>query len=465
MVGVLSLGLCVVLAFSGTAWGSGAAVTGTACLVETSLNVNGVLLVPVDEPPREPDQAVSQQLEAPISMSVVEQAIRAKSCLRFLEQRSVKQHLPEKNAERQYREAEAILAVNGKEFMTRLPVEVGAVKVRLAGVKVQPWLAEGFLSQAERDLLSTPFDPLLLSFLSPRKEVKAGDQWVVDADAVAGLLCIDTVTSGQMLVSVEKVVEAGLTLSLMASIVGAVDGVSTEIELSGNCDWVIGETTPGDVTQLEIVMRESRQPGHVGPGLEVEAALKMTCHSITETTEAVNAERQRHVVLPDDQASASAGGLRRGRGRPGHLWFEDRFDRFNLVYSDNWRMIEQGPEQAVFRLVDQGALIGQVTIRPLPPNGTALSLGMLQQDIERSLAGQFGHLIAADESQRSDGTNILRVASVGEAAGLTFRWFHYHLSGAGGHRVSLVFMVESKQFEQFAVADRRFVEGLCLTPR
>ena len=460
----------VVLAFSAEAQARPALPGERVCLFETRLSVSGVLLVPVDQPlgDGEPPAAGMPERE-PASVRVVEQPVRAEANLCFLEQRQAAsggQVEAENPILRHYRKAEANLSVGEGEFTTRLPADSGPVRVQLAGKTVQAWLANGFLTQAEHDLLTTPFDPLFLSALVPQFDVGEGDQWAIDAAAVTGLLCIDTVADGQMLVTVERVTETGTTLSLMASIVGAVDGVSTEIELSGSYQLACAGAAPASVTQLEVVMRESRQPGPVGPGLAVEAALRMACRLPAGEAEPAAAASERpheEASRPADQALARADRPRRGPGQPGCLWLADTYGRFDLIYPNRWKLIEQGAEEVVLRLVDLGALIGQVTIRPLPPNGSPLSLEILQQDIERSLAGQFSHLLAAAESHRSDGTKILRVASAGEADGLPFRWIHYHLSGPNGQRASISFMVETKHEERFGVADQRLVEGLSMS--
>jgi hypothetical protein len=440
---------------------------------EASLAVSGVLLVPV-EPALSGNEPTSSDQPAGelIPWRVVEQPVRAESKLSFFQRgqvasSSLRWSEQEQVVLRHYREAEGRLSVGEGKITTRLPAGIGPVRVRLAGATPQAWLANGFLSQPEHDLLAMPFDPLLLSALGPPLDSGEGDLWPVDADAVAGLLCIDTVAAGEMLVTVEQMTEAEATLSLRASIVGAVDGASTEIELAGSCQWAFAGTSPPGMTQLEVVIRESRQPGPVGPGLAVDAALQMTSRrpaSELGKAEAVTGagwKKEKTLSAPGENAAPIR--PRRGPGQPGCLWLTDSYDRFDLVYPVQWKVIEQGAERVVLRLVDHGALIGQVTIFPLPPNGVPLSLGILQRDIERSLADQFSHLLKAAESQRSDGTRILRVVSAGEADGLPFQWIHYHLAAENGQRVSLSFIVETKQVERFGDADQRLVEGLKLS--
>ena len=115
------------------------------------------------------------------------------------------------------------------------------------------------------------------------------------------------------------------------------------------------------------------------------------------------------------------------------------------------------------RLVDRGALIGQVIVTPLPPQSDVLTLSDFENDIETALGEQFGNLVSASTYSRDDGTEILRVASVGEAESLPFHWIHYHLRAVEGQRLSLAFMVESRHMDRFSNADRQYIEGVDLT--
>jgi hypothetical protein len=117
----------------------------------------------------------------------------------------------------------------------------------------------------------------------------------------------------------------------------------------------------------------------------------------------------------------------------------------------------------MMRFVDQGALVGQVTLTPLPPQSEVLTLSDFENDIEETLGEQFGHLVSASTFSRDDGTTIMRVASVGEADNLPFHWIHYHLRTVGGQRLSIAFVIESRHLARFSEADRQYVDGVDLT--
>ena len=391
------------------------------------------------------------------TLEVVEHAVAAEATLQYLERPAagaVAQSIGP-TAVRQYHQAEARLKIAGTTVHTALPADARKVLVTAANGRLHPWLPDSFVTRAERDLLVVPFDPAWQDLLRPPPAAGVETSWTLATEELAGLLCIDTVTTGSVMATVERIEEACLVISLEGGITGGVDGVPTSIDLTASYRWdasaADGARERSGLITLTARMHEQRQAGHVTPGLNIEAVI--------ETTRRWGATA---AAEPEEAPAEQAGGPcrpRRGPGRPGSLWLTDPRGRFDLVYDARWRPIQQQADQTVLRLIDRGRLLGQVSIIPLPPAAESPSLAAFQRDIERSLDGQFNHLVVAAESVRSNGTRILRVASDGEADGLPFRWIHYHLTGIHGTPATLSFMVESGLLERFGEADQLLVDG------
>ena len=389
-------------------------------------------------------------------IDVVEHAVAADATLRYTEQPvdAGSTGGAEQTALRHYSEAEARLRIDGSTVRSTLPPEASTLLTATTADGLCFWLPDGFVTREERDLVSLPFDAAWHSVLKPPPTVAEGTTWTLTSAGLAELLCIDTVTAGVITATVEKLSANHLLIGLTGSLRGGVDGVPTEIEMTGSYRWNVTATTLPGLVSLQCKMHERRQAGYVTPGLDIEATVEQTCRQL-------NAEQLSQQAPPTARAHREI--PRRGPGRPGKLWLADPHGRFNLVHDDGWRIIEQQSDQTVLRLVDHGHLLGQVSIIPLPPTDEAPRLASFQEDIEHSLAGQFNHLVEATESKRSNGTRILRVASDGEADGLPFRWIHYHLATGNGSQATLSFMVESGQHERFGEADRLFVDGFVIT--
>jgi hypothetical protein len=360
---------------------------------------------------------------------------------------------------RRYRDATADVRVENAVRTTRLPSDARRLRTVLEGATPVPSLDTGFLTREELDLLETPFDPLLLGRLLPEKPVSVGDSWTVSADAVAGLLAIDTVESGDLDAKLVDVVDGRGEVKLAGIIDGAADGVPTHVVVEGACGAAASEVDGGvrlgdGIANLAVTIRERREASHVAPGFDVEARLTVARVATEERAE-LGGESADH---------AGPEGRRRGTGRPGFVWQRDAVGRYDLVHDARWRTIEDGPNGLVMRFVDRGALVAQCSITSLPRSSSQSppTIAEVERDLQRSLAGQFGRLEHSSEATRSDGVRLVRVVATGRADGLPFRWIHYVLTDADGDRVAATCTLEDSLEKRFGTADRELVDGIRL---
>lgn len=366
---------------------------------------------------------------------------------------------PGRGVTRRYRDAVADVRVDDAVRTTRLPPDARRLRAVLEGSTPMPWLETGFLSRAELDLLETPFDPLLLDRLLPEKPVTIGDSWTVSADAVAGLLAIDTVESGNLDAKLVEVVDGRAEVKLAGIIDGAVDGVPTHVVVEGACGAAASEVDGGvrvgdGIANLAVTIQERREASHVAPGFDVEARLTVARVSTEEQADAGG----------ESAEPTGTEGRRRGSGRPGFVSHRDAVGRYDLVHDARWRAIEDGPEGLVMRYVDRGALVAQCSITALPraSSQSPPTIAEVERDLQRSLAGQFGRLEHSSEATRSDGVRLVRVVATGRADGLAFRWIHYVLTDADGDRLAATCTLEDSLEKRFGTADRELVDGIRL---
>ena len=358
-----------------------------------------------------------------------------------------------------YSEARAAIRVDGQADEITLPADARRVEVALRGTTPAPYLADGFLSRGEADLLDTPFDSLLLDRLLPTEPVAIGAKWTVPADAAAGMLAIDTVESGSLEAELTAVEEDLATVRITGIIDGAADGVATHLTIEGDCSaaTAVVDGAPASrrlvaVQVAAVTIRERRQASHVAPGFDVEARVAIARRPVAPAVVEATA-----TALETPPSSR-----RRGTGQPGLVWHLDRDGGYDLVCDARWRVVEDGPTGLVLRFLDRGALIGQCSLTTLPRSDALAppTIAEVQRDIERSLAGQFGRFETASEATRSDGVRIVRVVSEGTAENLPFRWIHHVLTDASGRRAAATFMLEASVAKRFGTADREFVDGL-----
>lgn len=365
-------------------------------------------------------------------------------------------------ATRRYRDASADIRVDDALSRLRLPAEAREVRVMVVGATPMPYLAAGFLSRDEFDLLETPFDPLLLDRILPDDPaIPADGTWSIAPDTVAGLLAIDTVESGGLEARLREVVDGLATVSISGIVDGAANGVPTHVTVEGSLVAAASETAAGmrldrGVTSLAMTMRERREASHVAPGFDVEAKLAAAVAPIEPEALAANA----------DAGGLAAESRPGGVGRPGFVWQHDAAGRYDLVHDSRWRVIEDGPDGLVMRLLDRGALVAQCAIVALPrgPAQSPATIAEVERDLERSLAGQFARFEHSSEAVRSDGTRLVRVVAGGSVDGRPFRWAHHVLTNAAGQRLAATFTVEEAMQKRFGETDRDLVDGLMLPP-
>lgn len=364
--------------------------------------------------------------------------------------------------ERRYTDATAELRVDGVARRTALAADARTLRVALRGTTPSPYLPRAFLAREELDLLETPFDPLLVDALRPPAAVARGDGWDVAADAVAGLLGIDTVESGGIRATLAEIDGDRGTVTLSGIVDGAADGVPTHVTIDGSCTVAVDDDADqrvsirGRLATLALVMRERREASHVAPGFDVEARL-----SIARTPADPGVVGQPTATTDHAEPSTTVA-RRHGEGRPGLVWHHDAAGRYDLVHDDRWRMIEDGQDGLVMRFVDHGALVAQCSMMALPrvASRTPPTIAEVERDLERSLGGQFGRIEHSSEAARSDGVRIVRVVAAGRVDGRPFRWIHHVLTDEAGHRLAASCMLEEAMEKRFGAADRELVDGV-----
>lgn len=356
-----------------------------------------------------------------------------------------------------YAKAAATFDVDGTPATMTLAPDARDVAFTLRGQMPVPFLAGAFLSREEADLLETPFDPLLHDRLLPVDPAASAAGWKVPADAVAGLLAIDTVETGGVEATLVGTADGVATVSLSGIVEGAVDGVPTHVVVEGSFRTRVAphdEGPPrlvGPLDELSVTIQERRQASHVAPGFEVEVRI---------------AASRREAIVPSPTAPEYAAPRRLGAGGPGLVWHRDRGGVYDLVHDGDWRSVEEGAEGLVMRLVDRGALVCQCSITALPRIDVRKppTAEELEADVRRNLAGQAERIEAATEAERSDGLRIVRVVASGAAEGLPFCWIHYVVTDSAGHRVAATFMLEHSLRDRFGTRDRDLIDGLTFLP-
>src|SRR6185369_12459891 len=101
-----------------------------------------------------------------------------------------------------------------------------------------------------------------------------GDKWPLSDAIVARLLDLDSVSQQDMACMLDSVKEKEnvAVISLAGKVTGAIEGVSSDVELKGKLNYDLKQRT---ITWLTLAYKENRAIGHSQPGFEVMTTVRM----------------------------------------------------------------------------------------------------------------------------------------------------------------------------------------------
>ena len=344
---------------------------------------------------------------------------------------------------RKYQKAEGKVRVDRELQLANLPRDKRLLAVRRRDQRATYHSTADSLTRDEIELLDVPGNTVLLPDLVAARELAIGESYRVDRKLVAALFCIDEVVEGELSVTLEKCTEQTADLALKGNFKGLVDGSDTSLQVTGRIKL---QRFQKMITALDLAIREQRDPGHGGPGLDVTAQLRLTAH-LADSTE-----------LSDELAA----GLELDQLTEAEVVeYRQPFGKFAFLCDRNWDLLIEQHDGSVLRLVRRGELVAQCNASPLrdAPAGKQLSLGAFRRQVTGSVADRQGQLVDASVASTEGGMRILRVVAVGQVDGESVQWNYYHFTGPQGRQASLVFTFESKVVEQFADADETIVSS------
>ena len=309
------------------------------------------------------------------------------------------------------------------------------------------------LTYDQLDLISTPGDSLSLLSLLPREEVAAGDSWKPETWAVQMLCGIEAMTKGEITCTLEEANASTARVTFTGSAEGATLGAPTTVQLAGEFTF---DRRAKLMTHARVKQTETRAIGAAKPGLEVTANVAV---------ERSLAEDNSDAKLLGDTAVAEI------PIEPALEMQLLRFESWSLrFYHDRgWHQFHQTNEVAVLRLMEQGSLIAQVNVSPVPAaaTGSHTSEEQFQTDIRQSLGKRLKSITKAEPLKPRNATDrrfLFRVTVDGEADGVPMTWFYHLCAAPTGQQVSFVFAVETKNLEKFNNRDLNLVRLLEFIP-
>lgn len=353
--------------------------------------------------------------------------------------------LAELRTVRHYDRVETKLVINGQPILPELRPQRRLIVASVAAGETTLFSPKGSLTRDELDLISLPGDRLVLELLLPTTPVAPGARWDHDRTTIAMLFGLDAVSQSDISSVLKEATDRHAIVEMSGSVQGAVEGVASEIEMKARYYFDLQSHA---IVSFQLVTKETREIGHVTPGVEVVAKLKMRIAPRSHSTEL-------HEIELADLELEPAEALTRFEFTPQH-------GQFRFLHDRKWHVTADEGKMSILRRMDRGDLIAQCKITAAEPRAEkeAQTLEQYKQEVKKAVGEHVDRVVSADESQTASGKTIYRVDIAGEVSELQIRWRYYLVTAADGRRASAVFTMEEGLVDRFSTSDRPIIETL-----
>lgn len=344
---------------------------------------------------------------------------------------------------RKYNQAAAELKLGEKKFTPQLRPERALILAEIMPQKLVLCSPNGTLTREELELIDTQGDSLLLDRFLPDRPVAIGDSWEHSEKLMAQFLGLDEVVKTDVQSTLREVTDKVARFELSGKVSGAIDGITSEIEVKGKYRFDLKRKR---IDWLGMLLKEKRKSSPVTDGLELTAQIQLIIVPSTKTEGLSEAD------LKDLPMQANPELLRLS-----HL---SKQGGWEINYDRTWHLYRDQQDAAVLRKVEGGELIAQCNLSSLPQAkpDKLVKLDDFQEDIKRVLGDKFKAFIEARQSLDESNRRVLRVMVSGTDSELPILWNYYHIADQEGHQAGFVFTYEEKYTDRLGKSDRELVD-------
>jgi len=345
---------------------------------------------------------------------------------------------------RHYEKAGASIAVGEGKFQPTLRPDRRLIAVEVRSPKVFLFSPQGLLTRDELDLVDLLGNSLLVEQLLPAQAVAVGDTWKHSDKLLAELCGLDAISSSDAQSVLRSVNDAAAQIEMAGYVAGSVNGLSTKMQLKAKYRF---DVKAKRITWFALLVKENRQPGAIGPGLDVVARLQMKI--VPGATSAELSETALKRLSLEPTASLE----RLSYASPEGGW--------QAAYDRRWVLISEKQELTVLRMADGGDYVAQCNISAMSPgDGTPLALSDFQDEIRTALGKSFRQFVKASQSVTEAEYRMDRVAAQGEVSGVPIQWIYYRIADQRGRHLVVLFTVEANMGERLQENDRELVRAI-----
>ncbi len=309
------------------------------------------------------------------------------------------------------------------------------VQTTPAAIPVKFASVGGPLTQKELELINIPANTLTISELLTKSKVNVGDSWQPNRDRLANFLNIDLIGDSDVELKLEKLEHGIAQLFIGGDVTGMIDDAGTKISITGTIQF---DTNQGYTRGFDISINQQRDIGRLAPGLDATFKIATKIAPISE-----------NILLTDEGLSK----LRESTSRITDLLaFAPLDESIHLLHSRQWRVIAEQSDRSILRLIENGEMLGQCDIIPLPVRAAEQSqtIEQFREVVETKLAEHNATITGVDQATAKNGLEWMKVSALGSSNGVKLVWDYYTLTHEDGRRIQLVFTTEPESASRFS---------------
>jgi hypothetical protein len=349
-----------------------------------------------------------------------------------------KNGLAERTA-RVYDSAAVEITVGGNRSERSLRKErslVAAQRISDVGLSYSP---SGPLTREEIEALDH-FDTLSVTGLLAGKSVAVGDTWKPNNAVLQALCHFEGLAEQDVSCKLESVKDNVAHVTITGTAQGIELGALVKVQVDATCRF--------DLTQKRIVhvawkQKDERDQGPASPASTVETSWKVERTPIEQPDSLGDVAL---VSVPEGEVPATMLAVD----------YRDPKSRYTLPLPREWQLVSQTDEHVIFRLMERGDFVAQVTVTPWKSAGKGqhMSPEEFREAMARTPGWEPEKEVEIGEVKTAAGGNyIYRASYVGTMDGTEVAQNFYLVAGPDGEQVVLLFTMTPKKAQKLAERD------------
>lgn len=342
-------------------------------------------------------------------------------------------------AARVYESATVEITVGGNRSERTLRKERSLVVAQRSEDGSLAFSPSGTLTREEVEVLDH-FQLLELPGLLAGKAVAVGDSWKPNNGVVQGLCHFEGLTEQDLTCKLESVQNNLAVIKVTGTAQGIELGALVKVQVDAVCRFDLDRKR---LVGVDWKQKDERDQGPASPASTVETTWKLERTPIEQ---------------PDSLSDVALVSVPEGEIPPVMLAidFRDAQGRYTLPMPREWQLVSQTEEHAIFRLMDRGDFVAQVTITPWKPanKGEHLSPEEFKAAMARTPGWEPEKEVESGEVKTMTAANyIYRASYLGLMDGTEVVQNFYLVAGPDGEQVVLLFTMTPKKGQKLGERD------------